>query len=1370
MRGTTKITNNNALYFINRNFTNYSKVNNQLSLFQQVINLEDNPLAANIGIKLTNIISRTEQYNRSIQTGVGALGLTDGYLTSCKTIMDSVKTLTVGAANDATTPQQRAANAIEMNQIMQQLVLSGNAFDGSRYILGGQNTTTPPFEIVNGAYVNYTGDDKDINILVDAKTSMAINSTGTDAYGDMITTISSRDLNPDVTLSTDRSTRLADLNGGSGVPKGKIMVHYSAYPDGLEVDLSGCDTLEDVKDAIEKQTLDASRLLDTAQHPWLDATNLNWHDLQDRYVKVTINPGHNGISLQEFDLGEPLPEPTVYEQRRNMAYDNSVNPGYYAGGLGVAGNPPGSGELVIYNQEDCVYNTGRTYAPLRVDEVANNKVAEALGIKGTANEYHPTISAPNGDPAMDGFIHGRDLNPRLSERTLLADLEGYNDSVYTFTNGAKPGAIAISETTQDSGNVFNDWNLSGLAKGGNTGSEGELYARAVNRGTATAPEIHVEIYSRPLSSAKASDLVATGVYNDGGGGGTVILEEANSSGLSGTVGIVLPQTVNEASVSLEIDFGQTLQASVHVPAFVEETDANGQSKDLLDIASGWQIRGLDKPPADGYDENHVFSTDLDGDVSVNYRFDAAGCCFRVELSRPSFKDQPAKLIATATLSLANQVVLADAGPPPVYNLANCASGRIEFIGAPGFEGVKGSVYIELPANSNFAAASSNMGSDPDNAVVNTYQLYADAPAGSIRFGGAAELVEDQDIDSAIPITLKADTLFKAGQTFTQDVAFPNGYVLPAGTPMDKDAMLPRGMTINAAVLQAGTVIAEGQTITFTGDLAAGTVIPRGSHYTDGNVFPSEGMSIVSTNINPYTGQPVSQPDSNVPMGHDLRATFATIEDFNRAVEQSGVYVASRVSEDGKELEFRSSLAGAWLTVSEDTDCYEQMGDQYQQLSGLDFNGIVKGVNSDQEGNLYTEVAYYPPDPLHPELKVKLIADNGEIVEIDPGYYVRVYKDKAELEKTYENRDNSLMVAEGFVPAGSWNPAWSVDNTTTPPTPPTGVPAFVPKSPLNTIGTMPNLILEERNDSGVSGHVDFDYYGTRQEQVLIEPTILPDNTIGYNLNYDVWKNDDITVFPGGLRPEGSVHTTIQEWDMENILPGVTCDYAGTFHGVITKSADPEVSDLRLYKDASHTVMTSRSLPGKTPVTSTDVYGNIVTYDYADARGNIILYEVDRYGELALDAEGHYIRAGSLAVARNDLLDGQSDDFVLTTGGNRNYGQEREDNVFSTINDIIDALHQNDVEKLHDLIGTITTDIDRILAAVGDVGARTQSMNLLSERHADDIVRFTGAITQRVGMDDQALAKAVLDFQAAQNAYQAAMQVSAQIMQMSLLSYL
>ncbi|MDR1533968.1 MAG: flagellar hook-associated protein FlgL, partial [Planctomycetota bacterium] len=238
MRGTTKITNNNALYYINRNHNALSKVSNQISLQQQVINLEDNPLAANIGIRLFNTISRSEQYNRTVKTGIAALNLTDAYLGESKTIMDTVKSLVVGAAQDTTTPEQRAANAIEINEILQQLVMSGNSQDGERYIFGGQQTTTPPFTIVNGRYVEYTGNDQDINALVDSQTVMAINATGSDAYGDMITSLPSRDLNPDVTLATDRSTRLADLNAGTGVPKGKITVYYSAYPDGLEVDLS----------------------------------------------------------------------------------------------------------------------------------------------------------------------------------------------------------------------------------------------------------------------------------------------------------------------------------------------------------------------------------------------------------------------------------------------------------------------------------------------------------------------------------------------------------------------------------------------------------------------------------------------------------------------------------------------------------------------------------------------------------------------------------------------------------------------------------------------------------------------------------------------------------------------------------------------------------------------------------------------------------------------------------------------------------------------------------------------------------------------------------------------------------------------------
>ena len=1334
MRGTSKITNNNSLYFINKNFNNLMKVSNQIALEQQVVNLEDDPLSANVGIKMLNVIAKSEQYNRNIKTGIASLALTDGYLSSSKSLMDKVKTLTTGAANDpSATSATRSANAIELNELLRQLVTSGNANDGSRYIFGGQNTTKPPFTIVNGRYVNYTGNDKDVNAKVDNGTSVAINCTGSSAYGNMITKIPSRDMNPDVSLSTDRSTALSDLNGGDGVPKGKIKVYYSSYPEGLEVDLSACDTLEDVKDVIEKATLQASRDLDPTKHSWIDNSNLDWHDLQDRYVKVTVNPEHNGISLQEFDKGEPLPEPTPQEIKRGKDY--SGKPGYPAGGGGLGVAVTEKVETTVHDKLDTIYQTkpNSYYPPLRVEDFANNKVAESLGIKGTAGKYNP--GSP--DRVKDGFIHGRDLNPRLSDKTLLADLEGYNDSVYSFTNGAKPDSIVIQETSQDPNNRFSEWRLAGLNKGSNTGPNGELYVRATNRGTPANPEIYVEVFSCPVDKAKASDRVATGVLKNGTSGGTVVLSEDNDSGLSGTVGVILPSTVSEATISLKVDFGETLQSSVHVPAFIEEKDPNGHSLDIFDIASGWNIRGLDKPPADGYDRNHPASTDLDGDVSVNYRLETDpvnGSYFVVELCRPSFNDQPASIIASG------KIYLGDNNGPP---LDTAVSGRVEFIGAPGFEGVKGSVFIELPAGADFAAA--QVGVDADNPTTNTYQLQSNSPAGTIVLGGAMELAADQNITSGY-FQLKDDTTFKKGQVFDQDVHLRNGKVIYAGTPIDTDMVLPKGTYVSATTLKEGTILAEGQEVDFTSPIAAGTVIPRGSYYSDGsgNGFPQETLAVTKTDA--MTGAVTTT--SATPAGHDLRATFATVEDFNRAVEEAGIYVTSKVSDDGKSLEFQSTLAGAYLTVSEDTDCYEQMGDVHQQLTGLDLNGMVKGVNTDKNGNVYTEVIYYPPnEPPNEDQPVQLVSEDGKIIEVQPGYYVRVYSDPDEMKKKYEDRDNTKMVAEGFVPAGKWNPDWWDPNITT------NLP-FVPGNPPATLGTFENLVLEERNGSGVWGTVNLDYYGTRDQFVTDA-----DGKVDYN----PWSNDQITVYPGGLRPEGSRHTTIQEWDMNQVVPGVTCDYAGTFHGEITgNGVTPDEPAIRLYKDSTHSVMTSRSaLPGEMV--------NGVPLPYSE-NGKVVLYEVDRYGNIALDANGEAIVAGNMAIARNELPADYTDNFTLTTGATRHYGQEREENVFSTINDIIDALNQNDAGKLHDLLGSIQKDIDHILEASGDVGARTKRLEMLSERHADDIVRFTGTLTSRVGMDDQALAMSVLKYQAATNAYQAAMQVSAQVMQMSLLQFL
>ncbi|MDR0361780.1 MAG: hypothetical protein LBJ46_03710 [Planctomycetota bacterium] len=1323
MRATAKIVQQNSLYALQRNYRNYAKIDAQVSAMRQVINLEDDPLAANLGMRMVTIASRTEQYVRNIQAGSAMLRLYDGSLAESKTSLDTLLDLVIKGA-DEPTQEQFSALAVEANTILQKLISAANGYDGDRYLFGGQNTKTPPFTIVNNRYVNYIGNDSTINMLVDHATGQKVNVTGSDAYGSLLTVLKSRDYRPNVNLGTDTSTRLSDLNDGAGVPKGKIKVYYSAYPEGLEVDLSGCATLEDIKDMIEQETLKASRKLNAAEHSWLDGSKLNWRDLTDRYVKVTINPDHNGISLREYDLGETLPPPDQYEANDGITYEDPGVAGYdYSiGGSGSGGGP-------VFDKLDFIYGLGTEYtSAIRVDDVSKNKVAEGLGIKGTGNRFNP--GSP--DPVMDGFLHGRDVGPTLTSRTLLADLDGFNNALYTFFNGAKPKQISVRETTQDVNNVFNQWNLTGVTKGVNTGKNGELHARIVHRDP-PEDDIFLELYTVPIDQARPSDLVATGVYSQSPEGGLMTLREANSSGLGGTVGIVFPTSMDEARVNLAADVSTSLQGTVHMEAFREEVLDDGTSRDRFNIASGWNIKGLDKPPAPDYDMNHPFSTDLQGNVSVNFRFDQATNSFHIELYRPSFNDQPDRLIASGKMDVGA------AGQTSPSKVA--ASGRVELVGAEGFEGITGSVYMELPVGAEFS--SSAFGTSANDPTGVTYALKDPAQAGTIVLGGAMVLVADQAVTGEM--TLTGDTLFKRGQTFASEVRLPDGTVILPGQALRKDTVFPRGVKVTPGTLLEGTVLATGQEATLGAELPVGTVIPRGSYYDGGPGFPAEGMSM--TAADPVTGR----TPQVLPSGFDLTATFATVEDFMREVEELGMHVTAGIGSDGKSIEFVSTLAGAYLTVSEDTDCFEQIGDKHQQLSALDLDGLIKGVNADRYGNVYTETIYYPPDKVQKysegPLMATIVGEDGTLIEVEAGYYVRVYSDPDQMKSAYQDRDNSKLVAEGFLPSGEWNPDF--DDTQ-----PIGLgnEPFRPIAPATTMGSATGLALRERNDSGVSGRVDLNYYGGNNGvQAEWRQRLNEKNELVDYIEYQPWNNSSITVFPGGMRPKGTPHTTIQEVDIA-AEPGRNCDYGGAFHGTISNNNGQ--LDVRLHKDASHTKITARNDPTE-PIGSD---------------GRVTLYEVDENGEIAYDVYNNKVVSGSIVVANNQLPDGMTDSFTLETGAVRHSAQHRQDNLFATINDIIDALHDCDAERLHDLIGTVKVDRNRLLEARADVGARADHLNLLTERHKDSLISYNTVLTKRVGMDTEALSEALLKYQAALNAFDAAQKTAGQILGMSLLNYI
>ncbi len=592
MRSTVKIASNSALNSILDNYSRVLKVQNQMSLGRRVVNPSDDPLAANEGMRLDTLIAKIGQYNNNITVGNSFLALSDSALGNVNDLVKKAKGLVIGGASETTTLEMRRTNAVEMNNLIQEIVNIGNTKSGNRYIFGGTQTQTPPFEVVGGRYVNYRGNADQIRTEVDNSAFMPINVTGETVFGSMISVLKTGDLDPAANMAVNFSTRLEDLNMGTGVPDGKLALFYSDFPangQGLTIDLSAADTLEDVKDIIERETLAAGKEL--------LATNT-------RYVRVDINSNGTGLMLREWDAAVDLPAGT---------------------GASALAAPT---------------------TPLEARESANNTVAQALGLKQTG--------AIAVDPFYGGNVNslnGFDTNPRLTEQTLLADLAGYSDAGFVITNGGLPGNVQINEL-DDTNNRLDGWSLTGLAQGVNTGESGELYATVGYDGA----NYTVQLYKD--KKRLAGDLIASGTSP---ALGTIVMQEQNASGVSGTLSLNYPAVVGTEDLSMKTIYDPTFRSTVSVPAFIESNDANNQFE-------AWSLRGLDKG----------VSTDANGQVYV--RMTTIAGARQVQIYRDAAM-APADLVAQGTLP------------------AGQTQGQVTLSGiAPDFQGVSGSVYLEYSAD------------------------------------------------------------------------------------------------------------------------------------------------------------------------------------------------------------------------------------------------------------------------------------------------------------------------------------------------------------------------------------------------------------------------------------------------------------------------------------------------------------------------------------------------------------------------------------------------------------------------------------------------------------------------------------------------
>lgn len=119
----------------------------------------------------------------------------------------------------------------------------------------------------------------------------------------------------------------------------------------------------------------------------------------------------------------------------------------------------------------------------------------------------------------------------------------------------------------------------------------------------------------------------------------------------------------------------------------------------------------------------------------------------------------------------------------------------------------------------------------------------------------------------------------------------------------------------------------------------------------------------------------------------------------------------------------------------------------------------------------------------------------------------------------------------------------------------------------------------------------------------------------------------------------------------------------------------------------------------------------------------------------------------------------------TGTDRNYRETP--SVFTTLVRLKRAIQNNDVNAMQRAISGIDADLDRVVFARSEVGARQQALDITQQNLEDEDVQLRTALSDEIEVD---MIEAISNLTARQAAMEASLRAAANLLQLSLLNFL
>ena len=170
-----------SLQGLQGNLSRMQQLQEQLSSGRSLNRPSDSPTRTVQAMQLRGDNSRTEQYVRNGQDGLGWLGTADSVLTRSLELANRAREVTVSGMTDAVPAASRQAMAVEIENLRLGLLEVANTRYLNAPLFGGTTAGTAAYDVATGTYVGDTGV---LRRTVAPDTSVEVSFTGRQVFGD----------------------------------------------------------------------------------------------------------------------------------------------------------------------------------------------------------------------------------------------------------------------------------------------------------------------------------------------------------------------------------------------------------------------------------------------------------------------------------------------------------------------------------------------------------------------------------------------------------------------------------------------------------------------------------------------------------------------------------------------------------------------------------------------------------------------------------------------------------------------------------------------------------------------------------------------------------------------------------------------------------------------------------------------------------------------------------------------------------------------------------------------------------------------------------------------------------------------------------